>query len=147
MNVTRETLYQALFDRFSKAAAFKLAGRKLVHWSDVLGEDCPAFFQRQVSESYVRQRGLPPKVELRLEHYVYVQTLAQQTDDVVPSTMVNEILDSYEALMQPDDVAANVLTLGGLVHHCWVSGAVEIFEGVLGDQAVAIIPISVLVPA
>jgi hypothetical protein len=31
------------------------------------------------------------------------------------------------------------------VKHCWISGAIETDEGVLGGQAVAIVPIEILV--
>ena len=35
----------------------------------------------------------------------------------------------------------NKQTLGGLVAHAWIDGVIETDEGVLGDQAVAIIPV------
>jgi hypothetical protein len=38
------------------------------------------------------------------------------------------------------------LTLGGLVNYCRIEGDIETDEGLLGEQAVAIIPVSILVP-
>jgi hypothetical protein len=145
---SRETIYAALFTLLSSSAEFRTASRKLVHWSDVGPEEHPAIFQRQVSEDRISQRGVPPKIQLRVEIYVYVHTLAQQLDPAVtPAQLMNPLLDALDAALAVDDMSNNVLTLGGLVSHCWVDGKTENFEGLIGDQAVAIIPISILVPA
>jgi hypothetical protein len=144
----RETIYAALFAKVTQAANFVTTSRMLVHWADVPPEGHPALFLRQVSETYSRQRGLPPRVQLSVEVYMYVHTMQQQlAPNVTPSTLLNPLLDSVEATLAPDDGSNQVQTLGGLVSHCWIEGQIEIFEGVLGDQAVAIIPVSILVPA
>ena len=36
-------------------------------------------------------------------------------------------------------------TLGGLAAHAWTAGKIETDEGVLGGQAVAIVPVEILV--
>ena len=38
------------------------------------------------------------------------------------------------------------LTLGGLVHHCWISGKVFKEQGDLDGQALLVVPIAILVP-
>jgi hypothetical protein len=35
-------------------------------------------------------------------------------------------------------------TLNGIVSHCWISGKIEIIEGVLNNQGIAIIPVDML---
>jgi hypothetical protein len=146
--IARETIYAALFALVSGSSAFATSSRKLVHWSDVGPEEHPAIFQRQLDEERIQQRGLPPKIKLHVELYVYAHTLAQQLDPyVVPSQALNPLLDAIDAALAPDEPINNVLTLGGIVSHCWIEGKTENFEGVIGDQAVAIIPISILVPA
>lgn len=148
MNVTRETVYAALFALVSGSASFATSSRRLEHWSDVGPEEHPAIFQRELDEERISQRGVPPKVKLNVELYVYAHTLAQQlAPNVVPSQVLNPLLDAIDAALVPDDAANSVLTLGGLVSHCWIDGKTEIFEGVIGDQAVAIIPVAILVPA
>lgn len=148
MNVSRETIYAALFALVSSSASFVTASRKLTHWSDVGPEEHPAIFQRQTDETWIVQKGLPPKIQLHVELYIYVHTLSQQLDPtVVPSQMLNPLLDAVDAALAVDDRSNNVLTLGGLVSHCWIDGKTENFEGMIGDQAVAIIPVSILVPA
>jgi hypothetical protein len=36
--------------------------------------------------------------------------------------------------------------LGGLVTHCWIEGRIEIHPGDLDGQAIAVVPIRMLVP-
>lgn len=148
MITSRETIYAALFTKVSTAANFVTVSRYLKHWADVPAEAHPALYQRQVTESYERVRGLPQKTRLNVELYVYVHTMAQSLDpEITPSQLINPLLDAVEASLAPDNLQANVQTLGGLASHCWIEGSVEVFEGLLGDQAVAIIPVSILVPA
>lgn len=146
--IARETIYAALFTLVSGSANFVTASRKLVHWSDLGPEEHPAIFQRQVDEVRVEQRGVPPKIKLSVDLYIYVHSLSQQLDPMVtPSQLLNPLLDAIDAALAIDDRSNNVNTLGGLVSHCWIEGKTENFEGMIGDQAVAIIPISILVPA
>ena len=140
--MTREAIYEALFARLTAAAGFATASRRLRHWSDVGPAEQPALFQVQKSETARRDAGLPPRWTLAVDLFVY----AQAPDDVTAATtVINPLLDAIEAALAPDPVT-NVQSLGGLVAHCWIAGKVETDEGVLGGQAVAIVPIEILVP-
>jgi len=66
---------------------------------------------------------------------------------VVPSVQINQILDELEAALAPPPGPSFKQTLGGLVEHCWINGEIQTDEGTLGNQAVAIIPIRMLVVA
>ncbi len=135
--MNREPIYAALFAALASAAPFVTASRRLRHWSDVGPAEQPALFVAQ------RRKGLPPKWTLALEVFIYVHA----PDDVTPpASALNPLLDAVEAVLAPADPAA-AQTLGGLVEHAWIAGKIETDEGVLGGQAVAIIPIEVLVPA
>ena len=125
---------------------FVTATRKLKHWEDVQPDGQPALFQLQRHEQVVRKPGLPPRWELGLDLYLYVHTAGNLDPDVIPSQLMNPLLDAVESSFVVDDPQGNRVTLGGLVYNCYIDGAVEIFEGNLGDQAVAILPITVLVP-
>ena len=59
----------------------------------------------------------------------------------MPSTILNGLVDAVAAALAPEP-ASNKQTLGGLVQHVWIDGAIVTDEGVLADQAVAIIPIT-----
>lgn len=148
MNVSRETIYAALFSLVSGSASFATTSRKLRHWSDVGAEEQPALFQQQLDEDIAQSRGTPANITLHAQLYIYVTTASQQTaPDVVPSQLINPLIDAVDSALAGDDIANFVQTLGGLVSHCWIEGKIETYEGLLGDQAVAIIPVAILVPA
>lgn len=144
--MNREALYGSLFALVSGAAGFVTASRRLRHWSDVAAQEQPALFMVQKRETAVRQRGLPPKWTLTVDLFVY----ARAPDDVSPAgPVINPLLDAIEAALAPlgPDAAGNAQTLGGLAYQAWISGQIETDEGVLGGQAVAIIPIDIIVPS
>ncbi len=142
--MNREQIYGALFAQAASAAGFVTASRRLRHWSDVGPAEQPALFQAQKSETAKRTRGLPPRWTLEVELYVYAQAPDELTP---PASVLNPLLDAIEAALAPSggDSATNTQTLGGLVSHCWIAGKVQTDEGVLGGQAVAIIPIEIVV--
>lgn len=149
--MTREPIYAAIFAFWSAltvggSPAFKLATRKLKTWEDVEAEDQPALLQLQKRETVTKPRGLPAKWTLSIDLYLYVHTGAIQDPNIVPSQLLNPLMDAVEAALAIDDKSNDACTLGGLVSHCFIDGAVEIFEGNLGDQAACIIPLTVVVP-
>lgn len=150
--MTREPIYAAIFAFWSNltvggSPAFKLATRKLKTWEDVEAEDQPALLQLQHRETVTKPRGLPAKWTFSIDLYLYVHTGAITDTNIVPSQLLNPLMDAVEAALVIDDKSNDACTLGGLVSHCFIDGAVEIFEGNLGDQAVMIIPLTVVVPA
>lgn len=137
--MNREAIYAAAFNLFSGLAQFNTKSRILQHWNDVPVDGQPALFQAQKREIPTIQTGLPTVWDLELDLYVYVRT----DGSTPPSTLLNPILDAVEAALghTPD----NVQTLGGLVAYARLAGAIETDEGTLGNQAVAIIPVSIRV--
>ena len=147
----RENIYAGIFAFFSAltiggSPAFKLATRKLRVWEDVESEDQPALLMLQKSELCNKPRGLPAKWTLTIDLYLYVHTGQINDDTIIASQLLNPLMDAIEAALTINDVSNNACTLNGLVSHCFIDGAVEIFEGNLGDQAVCILPITVVVP-
>jgi hypothetical protein len=139
--VTREPIYAALFALVSTAANFVTVSRRLRHWTDVGAAEQPALFLIQKSENAEERRPLPVKWRATVDLYVYAQAPDELT---APATIINPLLDAVEAALAPDPVT-HVQTLGGLVQHCWIAGRITTDEGVLGGQAVAIVPLEILV--
>jgi hypothetical protein len=137
--IQREPIYAALFALMSGTAGFLTTSRILKHWDDVSPGSQPALFMAQGQQIANTERGKPTRWTLEAKVYVYVRT----DGNVVPSTVLNPILDAIEAALQ-GNAAENTQTLGGLVDYCRIDGAIETDEGTLGQQAVAIIPISIL---
>ena len=102
----------------------------------------PALFQTQKGETITRPAGLPPRRTLAVDLVLYA---VSGDSAVAPASLLNPLIDAVEAALEPGPAFAKQ-TLGGLVSHCCVSGRVEIVEGVLGAQAVAIVPIEIVVP-
>lgn len=140
--MNRESIAAALFALAGSTAGFVTKSRRLKHWSDVTAEDQPALFQSQGKETVdtaAAKMGAPNVHKIEFQLYIYVHS----TDPTVPpSSLLNPILDALEAALTPTPGLKQ--TLGGLVQHAFISGSIETDEGVLGDQAVAIVPIEAL---
>lgn len=149
--MTRDAIYQALFDRVKESTTFRTVERRIRHWSDVPVEDMPYLGMAQDDGgAYVRTHRLPAKITFNVSLYIYVHTGAQQDKDVVPAALLNPILDAVDEALSPKEIDDNrnlVNTLGGLVHDCRISGLIETSEGMLGDLEYAIIPIEIVVPS
>lgn len=139
--IGREPIMQALFTLLTSSGAYKTIGRRLELWTKVAEQ--PALFLRHVGDSYPpRPTGLPPKTEMDCEAWIYSKAGANK--DIAPETALNALLDGLETALLPDPFPTQ--TLGGLVHHCWIEGRVEIHPGDLDAQAIAVVPIRILVP-
>ena len=100
----------------------------------------PALFMTQgTQKSQTQQKGLPYKWDLLVKVWIYVNV----PDGTSPDPVINPILDQITALLTPAN--GNKLTLGGLVDEVIIDGDIETFEGTLGSQEVAIVPIRILV--
>lgn len=139
----REQIYQALFDLLKTDAAIKTTSRRLRHWSEVAPTDQPALFLSQKNEMAAVKTRVPTIWTLNLDLWLYVRSGGD--NDSPPSAYFNPIIDRIvEKLMPPEHLGEQ--TLGGLVERCRIEGPIETDEGVLGDQAVVVIPVTLFVP-
>ena len=141
--ISREPIYAALFALAAAAGGFVTADRRLRHWSDVAPAEQPALFLSQKSETAtVQALGAPTVWTLSVDLYVYVHSSDPYR---APATMLNPLLDAVEAALLPDAVTGvQNLGLPAMVQHAYIAGKVETDEGVLGDQAIAIVPVEIL---
>lgn len=139
--MNRETIYAALFSLVGSAAAFKTKSRRLRAWVDVPPDDQPALYQIQRVETPQTITGQPTRWLLEIDLAIYVNV--GNDPSTAASQLLNPLLDTITGLFIPNGVS-NVQTLGGLVHYARLSGQVQTDEGVLGAQAVAVIPIEIL---
>ena len=141
--IQREPIYRALASLLEAVPGIKNFSRKLLHWSDVPAIEQPALFMACSNQSVVISgRGMPAKHHLPVKLYLYACTA--EDAKISPSEILNPLLDAIEAALAP--IGEETQTLGGLVSHCWIEGSIETDEGVLGTQAMAIVPIDILVP-
>lgn len=143
MSTSRESIHAALFAVLQGAYAWQTVSRRLQNIQDVASEAFPAAFQMQGNQS-LEYRGDVPTVGTWEASWLLYSI--SQDPAIAPSTQLNAMVDAALAALKPADGPVVKNTLGGLVEFVAVKGNVEIFEGVLGDRALAIIPIKILVP-
>jgi hypothetical protein len=141
--ISREPIYAALFGLVQGAADFTVVDRRLRHWSDVAPAEQPALFMAQKSElASVKTLGAPTVWTLAVDLYIYVHS---SDPYLAPAMLLNPLLDAVEAALAPSATTGlQDLGLPATVQHAYLAGKVETDEGVLGDQAVAVIPVEIL---
>ena len=143
---TLEQVDAALFALASNASAFVTKSRRLIHWSDCNPADQPALFL--ASGDLEPKLGGPAKVpgmpyQWRLHRKIYIYVNVGSDDLAIPSTAMNPVLNAVLAAIAPTPLGDRQ-TLSGLVHNVSLNGRIMTDEGLLGPQAVAILPIEVL---
>lgn len=136
----REQAYEALFRLLQAVPGIVTCTRRLKHWQDTPPEEQPALYMEHTGEVRQPTRGQPSKVVLECNLWLYVRTEGKAVGPTL-----NEQLDAIDTAFEPKNDGDHTVTLGGLVHHCWIEGQTQIFEGDLGEEAVAIIPVKLLV--
>lgn len=141
----REPIYEALFNLVWNAAPFKTHSRRWKPWDQVT--DQPAIFMTQNAEDWRRVRGMPPVVSLEVDLVIYSNV--GEDPNALISPPLNALIQAVASALKPtspNDVALNVQTLGGLVFRAWIEGQVMIREGMIAGQAIAVIPVKILIP-
>ncbi len=141
--IIREAIYAALWTLGSGAGSFASANRRLRHWADVAPVEQPALFMSEKGgHAQVKTLGAPIVWTLYADFYIY----AHSSDPyAAPATIINPLLDALEWALAPS-AATGIQNLGlpQMVQHAYIAGKIETDEGVLGDQAIAIVPVEIL---
>ena len=141
--IVREQIYTALWELGANAARFASANRRMRHWTDVGPAEQPALFMSEKGgQAAIKKLGAPIVWTLYAEFYIY----AHSSDPyLAPATILNPLLDAFEAALAPSPTSGiQNLGLPQMVQHAYISGKVQTDEGVLGDQAIAIVPVEIL---
>lgn len=141
--MNREPIYTALFALVSAATGLKTVGRRLKHFEEIGFADQPALFMVQKSETSKVTTKMPTVWTLHVDVVLYGTNSGQQS--VAPMSSLNPIVDAISASLLPSAPTMEEQTLGGLVERCRIEGEIVTDEGSLGDQAVVVIPVTILV--
>ncbi len=141
--IVREAIYGALWSLAAGAANFACANRRLQHWADLAPAEQPALFMSEKGgHAVTKALGGPTIWTLHADFYVYVHS---SDPYLAPAMLLNPLLDALEAALAPSPVTGiQNLGLPAMVQHAYIAGKVETDEGVLGDQAIAIVPVEIL---
>lgn len=159
--VSREQVFRRLFGRGAAATwnvadegqpddirGFKTTTRRIKLFSDVPAAEQPWFGQAEHGETIEQKSNTPYKQSWKAQWMVYHK--AGDIPGYEPTIWNNLILDALMLAMAPTTDDPGYLdrrnTLSGLVHHCFVSGEVFKDPGDIDNQALLIIPITILVP-
>jgi len=141
VNVSRDTITDALQKLVFAVADFKTTGERVSHWDQVANQ--PAAFVRWLGDAYGGADLIMVPVTLHFEIWFYVKAPSPTSSAAEP---LRELVDDLEAAMAPDDPRTNRLTLGGLVQDCRLEGESLIDQGDVGGQGKAVIPVRIDVP-
>lgn len=137
--MNRETIYAALFTALSGAAGFTTKSRRLKHWSDTPTTAQPSLMVSQTGEqASTENTGNPTKWKLQCEIYIYAHLQANQD----PGPVMNPLIDAVCNILNTPHPITGRTNLGlPNVAYCRVDGNIQIDEGTLDNQAVAIVPV------
>ena len=141
--IVRELIYSALWVLGSASGSFASSSRRLRHWSDVAPAEQPALFMSEKGgHAVVKALGAPIVWTLYADFYIYVHS---SDPYAAPSSILNPLLDALEQALAASP-ASGIQNLGlpEFVQHAYIAGKIETDEGVLGDQAVAIVPVEIV---
>jgi hypothetical protein len=141
--IAREAIYAALWSLVAEAGDFATTNRRLKHWADVGPAEQPALFMSEKGgTAKTKALGAPIVWTLFADFYVY----AHSSDPyLAPAAILNPLLDAIEAALAPaPSTGLQNLGLPAMVAHAYIAGKVETDEGVLGDQAIAVVPVEIL---
>lgn len=139
MAVDTEAAMAALFALTDPLTQFKTKSRRLQFVEDMQPEALPAVFQNQIQRADEFTLNQMTASVVDLEWYVY----AFQADELAPSTpILNPLVDAVLNQLPP---VGPLLRIGGVAMTVSRSGPTHYFEGLLGQRAVARIPLRVRV--
>jgi len=142
--IDRESIYEGLFQAWAPllGLGFRTLSRRLDNFTNVDSYIQPALYQLQAGEKIMPQRGLPSKLQLQVELFVYARS---EDSTIPPSSVLNPLVDAVLLLTLPP-AGKDVQTFGIQdVQHIWVEGEIKIAEGVLENQVIAVIPVNILI--
>ena len=137
----REPIFAALAKRLASIPGIATFDRRHKHWKDVPASAQPALFMLAAGQTVERRGHGLSALTLRVQLYLY----SRNNDDTCQNDLLDAIDDALAPIDGDPDYGAEC-TLGGLASSCRIEGEIETDEGLLGDQAVAIVPIVVVVP-
>jgi hypothetical protein len=161
--IGRETIYTAAYAKTASVAGIVTRSRRLRHWTEVDPTQQPAlYFAQNDQAAAVGPAGPggatvtpPTRWALTADLYLYVHETTcaavlglDPNDDAVLAKAFNLLLDRLDAAYAPGvgQMEQTLSTVGNppLVARCRIAGPVTTDGGLLGPQAVAVIPLEII---
>ena len=148
---TRNAVFTALFNLAKTIpppltySAWKTTSQFLKQFDEVPAADQPALFLFRGPQHATQEKAFGvTKWKWRAFLWIYFRTEGYKTSSTYPDQFTDDFLDKLEQTFMPDP-QNGVQNLGGLIHHCWIDGAIYFDSGLTDGQGVVVVPISILV--
>jgi len=143
---TREQVMAALFTALAGVGAFVTKSRRNRDPEGLTPSQTPALFLVEHDDNWDRKAGLnaPAARLLSAKAILYIDTGTDE--NAIPSTFINNALDSMEAAFAPDNLVLGTFTLGGLVRACNLDGTSTRASGDVTGKGLVVVPIRILMP-
>jgi hypothetical protein len=145
MAATREQIQAALFALTDSLQDTPFVTRKRIINVEAAVADVqqPALYQVWIGEDVTQQTGTPPVFKAQIWWVLYANRGDYQ--DALASEVMAPLIDACDQALTPAP-GLDAVTLGGIVSYARREGRVEVSEAPLGQQVVAVYPISILWP-
>lgn len=150
MTTTRNQAFAALFALTDGLAlpgdtpALVSRSRKFKHFDKVPTDQQPALFQTEHSETQTEATNMRPRRKWMAHWTLYVSSDPGDPDEQA-AAWLNDYLDAFDAAIAPPK-GQPTQTLGGLVHHAFIDGAIIKVPGDDDGQGMLAVPLAILVP-
>ncbi|GEM_PF-5556369 len=142
----RETIASTLLTTLATAAGVSASSRHFTAFDEVAAGDYPYLILMQDREIIdpTMQQGGSPAAEHRMQFKVMLYAIGDGTENTVPATQLNNMLDAIEDALRPRGLQSRYQTLG-LSYVMWtvINGPIEYDGGAYGNFGIAVIPIEV----
>lgn len=145
MAATREEIQAALFALTDalQDAPFVTRSRVINVEAAVSNVQQPALYQVWIGEDVTQLTGTPPIFKMQVWWILYADRGEYQAG--LASEVMAPLIDACDQVLTPGP-GLDAVTLGGIVSYARRDGRVEVSEAPLGQQVVAVYPISILWP-
>lgn len=156
-HATRNQVYTALFNFLKQIPApvivpatglpsttnWNLTSQWLQDWDEVTPANQPALFLHRGVEVATQTHSYQVlKWVWNCTVWIYFRTDGLKSTNFYPDMLTDPIKDAFEQLFQTR-TQPQAATLGGLVQNIWINGTIYCDAGIVDNQAVIIIPLSI----
>lgn len=143
--MSRESITVALKALLATATGVAASSRHFDNYDEVAPGDYPYLIllqDRETIDPAMQQMGGRPAIH-RLQFKVLLYALGDGTEDTVPATALNGMIDAIEAALMP--VGAPQRQTLGIANVQWavINGPIEYDGGAYGNYGIAVIPVEV----
>ena len=141
----RETIASTLLTFLANASGVTVASRRFTAYDEMAPGDYPALIlmqDREIIDPSQQQAGAFV-AEHRLQFKVLLYALGDGTEQAIPATAMNNMLDAIETALRPVGQARSQNLGLNYVQWTVINGTIEYDGGAYGNFGVAVIPIEV----